>query len=151
MRLTNRRELYSAALLMIIGIGTAVEGASYNIGTLDRMGPGYFPVALGILLTLIGALLIATPSTEGEAEKTVFTRDQYRSWALVVFGLVVFIVLGHYLGLVPATFALVFISALADRTNSVKASLLLAAGTTVAAIGIFHYALQMQFPLFRWG
>jgi high-affinity Fe2+/Pb2+ permease len=64
---------------------------------------------------------------------------------------VAFIVLGEYGGLVPATFAIVFISALGDRNNSLKQAFWLSAGMVVIAVVIFWWALQMQFDLFRWG
>lgn len=151
MRRINRRDFYCGLLLMFIGIGAAAESLNYQIGTLARMGPGYLPLALGILLTLTGGVIMVTPSAEtGKGDPNMsISRDRIRPWALVTLGLIAFVVLGQHSGLVLATFALIFISALGDRTTSVKAALLLAAGVTVTAVGVFHYALQMQFPLFR--
>ena len=60
------------------------------------------------------------------------------------------IILGTYGGLVPATFSLVFISALGDHNNSVKQSFWLAVGVTAFTVAVFHYGMQMQFPLFTW-
>ncbi len=51
----------------------------------------------------------------------------------------------------PATFALVFISALGDRQHTLRSAALLAAGVTVLGVAVFSWALQLQFPLFRWG
>ena len=150
MRRINRNEFYCGLLLMFFGVGTAAESLSYQVGTLAKMGPGYFPFALGILLSLLGGIIMVAPSPEQAAERQPISRDQIRSWVLVTTGLIAFIILGHYAGLVPATFMLVFISALGDRTTSVKAAMLLSTGVTLAAVVIFHYALQMQFPLFRW-
>ena len=50
----------------------------------------------------------------------------------------------------PATFAAVFISALGDRTNSVRDAALLAAGITIAGVLIFSLGLKLSFPLFTW-
>lgn len=151
MRLTNKRELYSAGLMLFIGIGTTIGSLNYGIGTLARMGPGYFPLILGIVLILIGALIIATPLTEEDAAYEWSGGRQYRSWIIVIAGMLAFMILGKYGGLVPATFALIFMTALGDRSNSIKAAFALAAGVTIAAVGVFHYAMQMQFPLFTWG
>lgn len=147
----NKRELYCGLLLMFIGIGAAIGAQNYSVGSLARMGPGYFPLALGILLTLIGGVIMVTPSGDKSIQNPPISLEQVRTWGLVVVGVVLFVVLGQYAGLVPATFALIFISALGDRETSEKDAALLAAGVTLAAVGIFHYGLQMQFPLVRWG
>jgi hypothetical protein len=59
--------------------------------------------------------------------------------------------LGHYGGLLPATFAIVFISALGDRTNTIKQAVLLSIAMSAIAVVVFWWALQLQLPLFRWG
>ncbi|MFP3711527.1 tripartite tricarboxylate transporter TctB family protein, partial [Paraburkholderia sp. SIMBA_009] len=48
-------------------------------------------------------------------------------------------------------FAIVFISALGDRKNTVKQAFVLSLGMSVIAVVVFWWALQLQLPLFRWG
>ena len=45
--------------LMFVAVGAAaiVIAANYPLGTAARMGPGYFPRILGILLILLGSAL----------------------------------------------------------------------------------------------
>jgi hypothetical protein len=43
------------------------------------------------------------------------------------------------------------VSALGDRTATLKESAMLAAGITVAGAVLFSYVLKVPFPLFRWG
>lgn len=148
---TNKRELYSAGLMMLIGIGTTIGSLDYGLGTLARMQPGYFPLLLGVLLMLISALIIATPSTPEDESSEPASATHYRPWIFVAVGVVAFMVLGKFGGLVPATFTLIFLSAMGDRSNTVKAAFALAVGMTAMAVGVFHYAMQMQFPLFTWG
>ena len=64
---------------------------------------------------------------------------------------VAFIVLGKYGGLLPATFAITFISALGDRQNTIVKALILSLAMVAIALVVFWWALQMQFPLIRWG
>lgn len=151
MKLTNKRELYSAGLMMLIGIGTTIGSLNYDLGTLSRMGPGYFPLILGVLLMFISGLIIAAPHKEKNEEIESSRKGQYRSWVIVTTGILTFMLFGKYGGLVPATFTLVFISAFADRANSIKSALALATGVTITAVGVFHYAMKLQFPLFTWG
>lgn len=150
-RLTNRRELSSAGLMMLIGLGTAIGSLDYQTGTLSRMGPGFFPLMLGLLLVLVSLLIIVTPVSQEDEQAHLPLSRQIRPWTLVITGMVAFIILGKYGGLIPAAMALIFISAMGDKNNTVKGALILAIAVTAVSVGIFHYGMQMQFPLFRWG
>src|SRR5579883_288993 len=89
-----------------------------------RMGPGYMPTMLGILLVALGvaiagSALAAPPS----ADETILPEHpQWWGWACILAGPMLFILLGTYFGLLPATFACVFVSAMGDRTMTVKAA-----------------------------
>jgi len=78
-------------------------------------------------------------------------KDRLRGMACIIGGILAFMLVGQYGGLVPATFVLVFISALGDINNRIPSALILAAVVTVFGTLIFHWGLQLQFPLFRWG
>jgi len=74
-----------------------------------------------------------------------------RGGICIILGILAFLAFGKYFGLIPATFAIVFISALGDRSNSVVQALLLSLAMCVIAAVVFWWALQLQLPLFRWG
>lgn len=143
------KDRIGALLLLLMGIGVVAEGRSYNVGNLTRMGPGYFPVVLGIVLLGIGAFLLVTSWKEKGDEAPEI--PDLRGSVLILVGVLSFVVLGHYGGLVPATFAATTISAMGDRKNTLREAALLGAGMTVTSALLFHWALQMQFPLFTWG
>lgn len=154
----HKHKYYSAGFTLLIGVATALGSLDYSMGTMARMGPGYFPLLLGLLLALIGVLIAVTPDSpdeiQADAERepfNVIARRRLRPWGATVGGLIAFIVVGKYGGLVPATFALICMSALGDPKNSLKASFWLAVGVVSFAIVAFHYGLQLQFPLFSWG
>jgi hypothetical protein len=146
------RDYYAGGLMVLIGLFTVVVGRHYQLGTLTRMGPGYFPVALGVVLIGIGAMIALTARMGGGAEagEEVVRWPDPRGAVCILLGVVAFIVLGEHGGLVPATFASVFISALGDRSGTLKSSLILAAGVTLVGVLVFSYGLQVQFPLFTW-
>jgi len=50
------KDFWSGVLFIAIGVSTIVAGSKYTLGTAARMGPGYFPRILGILLIALGAL-----------------------------------------------------------------------------------------------
>lgn len=149
----NRREALGAAVLIVLGLAVAIQGSTYNIGTMARMGPGFFPVMLGVLLMFLGVLILFASglSLEEEEEDSFKGPSQWRGWIAILSGIVAFIILGQYGGLVPATFALVFMSAMGDRKHHLISALLLATFVTLLGVVIFSWGLELQFPLFRWG
>jgi hypothetical protein len=150
--LGNKRtkDYLGGALMVVLGLGVVLVGTCYKIGTLTRMGPGYFPVALGAILMLIGLAIAITARLSAGSEEKVLP-PEWRGWFCIGLSIVAFVVLGKYGGLVAASFAIVFISALGDRNNTVKAAFVLALAIVVVCITVFWWALQLQFPLFAWG
>lgn len=140
----------AAVLLLLLGLAVTIAGQRYQMGTLTRMGAGYIPVVLGVLLMVVGALIgLMAPAA---ARRTITAPSfEWRGWPCVLAGVLAFIVLGRYCGLLPATFGSVFISALGDRNNSVRTAFRLACLMVVIGFLIFSWALRLQFPLFIWG
>jgi len=150
--LSRRRDFLAGGLMMLLGLTAATAGAGYNIGTLQRMGPGFFPLALGVILTLLGVLIAGAGAAVGaEAEDSLPAEAQWRGWSCVIAGPLLFVLFAHYGGLLPATFACVFVSALGDRTARLRSSLVLAAGVTLLGAILFHLLLGVPLPLWSWG
>ena len=146
------REYYGGLLMVLIGLGAIVKGVKYHVGTLTQMGAGYFPVALGVILVGLGVWIAgAAYRTAPAPAGTDRAQLEWRGWLCILGGIVAFVVIGEYGGLLPATFAIVFISALGDRTNTWRSALVLAAGMSIVCVIVFWWALQVQFPLFAWG
>ena len=147
----HNKDYYGGSLMFVLGLGAILQGMTYQIGTLSHMGPGFFPVSLGAILALLGGAIAITAKGSVSKEEDVHLPPEWRGWLCIIFSIVAFVVLGQYGGLLPATFAVVFISALGDRQNSVMQAFVLAVALTVVCVVIFWWALQVQFPLFRWG
>lgn len=54
------QDLWAGILFVVAGAVAVVLSSEYPMGSPVRMGPGYFPRALGYLLVVIGALVILT-------------------------------------------------------------------------------------------
>jgi len=135
--------------MLIIGVAAAYQGSSYQVGTLQTMGPGFFPVTLGVALALIGAA-IAINGLRTRPPPAARVGAEWRGWFAIVVGVLSFIVVGKHLGLAPASFSVVLISALGDRQNSLKDVVLLALAIVVVCVLVFSVGLKVEFPLFTW-
>ena len=153
------KDRLGGALLVATGAAAVVAGVGYGMGSLREMGSGFYPVALGVLLALIGAVLFATASRDPDAHLATAPAEtahlagpvvQWRGWLCILGGALSFVVLGQHGGLVPASFVSVFVAALGDRNNSVRDAALLAALMTLLGVVVFHYGLHLLLPLFQW-
>jgi hypothetical protein len=149
----KKRDFYAGGLMTLIGAAVTLDSTTYDVGTMTHMGPGMFPLILGIVLTFIGVLIfgaaLATPL--GSDERILPEKREWRGWFCILAGPTLFIIFGEFLGMAPATFVCVFVSALGDRTATLKGSAILAAAVTFFGVLLFSYVLQLPFPIFRWG
>jgi len=152
------KDHYGALLLLALGAGVFALGLTYRMGNLNRMGAGYIPVVLGVLMMCVAVALGVTAAPPGKEKIShplpgdgTHKGPEWRGWLCILGGVGAFVVVGQYGGLMPATFASVFISAMGDRNNTVKGAAALGAALTVFCLIVFHYGLQMTFSLFQWG
>jgi hypothetical protein len=151
--LTQKKDYYAGGLMTLIGIGAVLEARHYNIGSLFHMGPGFFPIILGVVMTFLGILIagVAAMAPAVDDDQLIMPKPEWRAWACILAGPILFIFLGNWGGLIPATFACVFVSALGDRESTVKSAAILATGVTVCGVALFSYLLQVSIPMWRWG
>jgi hypothetical protein len=146
MQTERKREIAAGGVMALLGLGAAAKGASYSIGTLTDMGPGLFPVIVGMALVVVGGLIaLSSPADAGGHGEA--PRLDLRVWIYVLGGAALFIVLGSYAGLLPAIFLSVLVTAWADRSTTWRGSLVLAACVSAFGIALFVYVLHVQIPL----
>lgn len=150
---SKRTKDYLGGLLVAsVGAAAVIRGTEYSVGTLTRMGPGFFPVALGAILVVIGLIIIAQACFSAMPEGLhKALPPEWRGWLCIGTAIIAFVVVGSFFGLLPATFSLVFVSALGDRKNTLKSAATLAIAVMVVCVVVFWWALRMPFPLFSWG
>ena len=123
--LTSKRDFYAGGLMLLLGLGIALKGATYRPGTLMHMGPGFFPTALGVLLVILGITIAATalaPSAEGaeHSESILPEHPQWWGWFCILMSPVLFIFFGRYFGMAPGTFACVCIAAIRRQASDLE-------------------------------
>lgn len=144
------RDYYGGVGLIAVGLGAAMASLRYGIGSLTDMGAGFFPAALGGLLALLGLGIALGAGRAQEPVDAAPLALEWRGWLCIISSIVAFIVIGAHFGLLPATFAIVFISALGDRRNTVRRAALLASGISLLSVVLFWWALRVQMPLLLW-
>lgn len=149
----NRRDLAAGILMTLIGIGAMIQGAAYHVGSVTKMGPGFFPLSLGVIMAACGLVITITAQVSARLTETeeVSLPPEWIGWAAILGGIAAFVVVGQYGGLLPATFAIVFISAFGDRHNTFLSAATLALTMTAISVVVFWWLLKVQFPLLAWG
>lgn len=142
----NLREMAVAAAIAILGLYMVWEGRSYGIGSVREMGPGYFPVALGCVLTVLGAGLVL--AGRGEQRQESF---RLKPLLCIVGAMIAFGYLMPRTGFVPATIALVLLSVLADKGFRLWEVAVLLVVLPVLGYVIFVAVLGMPLDAVRWG
>lgn len=155
MRIKSQKDFWAGLMFMASGIAFAWGATNYTIGEGSRMGPGYFPLMLGILLALIGlfvvfeALVVETEDGE-KIGKWAWKPLFFIISANVIFG----ICLGGLprigipaMGLIVGIYALTFVAALAGEEFKVKEVVVLATALAILSYVAFIVLLKLQFPV----
>jgi putative tricarboxylic transport membrane protein len=142
MRVRNARDLLAGLLFIAFGAAFLVAAQNYEPGSARRMGPGYFPVVLSLVLIGIGLATVA----RGWLVPGAPVRDVAgKALALVTAAIVLFGLLVQGAGLAAAVVALVLVSALASRRFRPLPSLVLALALAAFSIAVFVRGLGLQF------
>ncbi len=142
----RHQDQFAGGVIVTIGVAALLIARSYQMGTLRAMGPGFFPIILAACLIVVGILIaLNREETVLDAhEPDGLEHPEYRGWACIVAGVAAFIMLAKPAGMLPATFACVFIAAMGDRTATWLRSFVFAAAIAFVGTAVFHYALQIQ-------
>jgi hypothetical protein len=142
----NQKNFATGLLYMAIGGGFAAGATFYNMGSADRMGPGYFPFWLGLLLAVIGAVvLFASLRTGTKADALPHLDWKALAWILLAVTLFGFLLMR--LGLVASLVILVLVSSRASHEFRWTGALLNALVLLAMCLGAFVYGLGLQLPL----
>ena len=146
MRIRHPKDFLTGLMFMLFGAAAIFFAADYNIGSAAKMGPGYFPFALGGLLAVLGAALLLRSVfwTKGSQTGPVF---QFKPLVLILSSVVLFGLLLLPLGLLVSTTLLVVVSSMASHEFRWKEALLNAAALIFIVWVVFVYGLDFQVPI----
>jgi hypothetical protein len=157
-KIKSQQDFFSGLMFMAVGIAFAWGATNYNVGEAARMGPGYFPLMLGVVLAAMGGFIVFE-SLVVETEDG----EPVGAWAWKPLGFIIAsnLAFGVMIGGLPSIglppfgmmvgiVVLTFIAALAgDRFNAKEVAVL----SVVLAIGsylAFILLLKLQFPVWPW-
>jgi hypothetical protein len=137
------KQLLSGLFFILLGGGAASLSLRHSLGTMTRMGPGYFPLLIGSLLALIG-VVVTIRSLLPAAENTPMERIAVRPLAILAAAVVAFALLLRPYGLVAAITALTAIGWTADRDRRLRELPVMIVVLCGIAYGVFVYALNIN-------
>ena len=161
-RLRPRSDADLIAGVVFIGFGLAfgIASSRYDIGSLLRMGPGYFPLVVATLLVVLGVVIAVKAyvapdlahledyeGPEEDQEGLAFERVRWQPTVLLIGAAIFFAATVDGLGLLPATFGTAVIAAFARPGARPVRALAVTVGLTVACWVIFVVLLQLRLSL----
>ena len=146
-KIKSPEDFWSGLMFIGFGILVVIISRGYPMGSAMRMGPGYFPRALGYILIVLGVIISVTSfKSEGEGiEPFAFRPMILLSAALAFFGWAI-----ECVGFIPALFGLIVISAVSGREFKWKEVLIMIVVLITVSWAIFIFGLELHFPLFWW-
>jgi len=145
MKIKRPKDFWSGVMFIVSGLFFAVWAKEfYQMGTAVRMGPAYFPFVLGGLLTALGLIvLLGSLATQGPP----VPKFHFRPLVLITVAIVLYGYLMKPLGLVLATAALVYVSALGGHEFKWKEVTVLFVILIIFSVLVFVKGLTLPFPL----
>lgn len=155
MKIKSQRDFFSGLMFLAIGIAFAWGATTYHVGRADRMGPGYFPLMLGIVLAALGGFIIFQSLVIETEDGEPIGPWAWKPLGFVIAANLLFgVLLGGlpsikvpYLGMVASIIGLTFVASLAGDRFSVKEVTILSIVLAVGSWLAFVVLLKLQLPL----
>ena len=155
MRIKSQKDFFAGLMFTAIGGAFAIGATTYTVGEGARMGPGYFPLMLGILLAVLGLFIVMESLMVETEDGEKIGPWAWRPLGFIIGANVLFgVLLGGLpsigvppMGLIVAIFGLTFVAALAGDEFNAKEVAVLATVLAVGSYLAFVLLLRLQFPV----
>lgn len=146
MRIRKQTDFFSGLMFIAVGLAFSLVARGYTMGTAARMGPGYFPFWLGILLALLGAV-VAVGAISGKEEPDRIARVDVRTVLWVLGSVVLFALVLRPLGMVLSVVVLVLVSSMASHEFTWRGAVTNAVVLVAISLVAFVYGINLQMPV----
>ncbi len=142
----NHRDLWAGVMFFAMGVIFMALSQQYQIGTAAKMGPGFFPAALGGILAVLGAIIFIGAFSRSN-QKLRIEAVGWREIIMILGSVALFGFLLPTMGVVVALVVMIFVSALAGHDFRLRDTLI-----SIVVLAVFSYVafvkgLELQFPL----
>lgn len=139
------KDILAGAVIIALGLAFAIGALAYEVGDPLRMGPGYMPLALGLILVGLGIGVVIKGFLAGEGE--AIGAVDWRAMALLTAALLFFGLTVRGLGVAPALLGATLLAALSRSRTPLLEVVLISVGLTVLSVVLFIFVLQLRVPL----
>ena len=155
MRIKSQQDFFAGLMFCIIGAAFGFGATTYTVGEGARMGPGYFPLMLGVVLAILGAFIIFEALVVETEDGEPIGRWAWKPLVFIIGANLAFgILLGGLpkiglpsMGMIVAIYALTIISSLAGNEFEWKGVLVLATILSIGSWVAFIWLLKLQIPV----
>ena len=155
MNIKSQKDFFSGLMFAVIGGAFAYGATSYTIGTGARMGPGYFPLVLGVMLALLGSAVMFKALVVETVDGEKIGKWAWKPLFYIIAGNLLFgILLGGLpslklpaMGLIAAIFGTTIVVSKAGETFDLKEVLVLSTVLSIGSYMAFVVLLKLQFPV----
>lgn len=147
MRINVKQDLIGGTCVLVVGLIAAIHTVtSYDIGTPASMGPGFFPLSLGILLVFFGfSICIA-----GWRSNSVDVVFEFQPFLAICLAIAAFALILPTFGLLPAVCILVVVSLMAQKLPGILKTTAITVSIMIVAFLIFRIGLNIPLPILIW-
>jgi hypothetical protein len=146
LKLRSNKDFWAGMMFFITGAGAMFIARTYPYGTTLRMGPGYFPRVLSVILIAFGLFVMVRGLRNFEKIQGNWS---IRALIVLPLSMVLFGVLMELAGFIPALAGLIFVSAASGREFKFKEVLLLTVLLSVMSVAMFIWGLGLPYPLIK--
>jgi len=155
MNIKSQKDFFSGLMFMVVGVAFAWGASTYTIGNGARMGPGYFPLLLGILLAIMGGLIAFKALVVETMDGDPIGKFAWKPLFFIILANLVFgACIGGLpsiglppMGLIVGIYLLTIIASNAGDEFSLKGVLVLATILAALSYVAFILLLKLQFPV----
>jgi hypothetical protein len=136
-------QVAGAVVTIAVGVLGAVLALGYGLGSLDRPGPGLWPFAISVVITVLGLALLVGGRQATDTER--FSRSSL----IPAGGIATFIGLGALMPVIGFEIPSLLLCAIWLRLlggESWRSTVLVSVGTVAAFYALFIYGLRVPLP-----
>ena len=155
MKIKSQKDFFSGLMFTSVGVAFALGASTYSVGEGSRMGPGYFPLVLGILLAALGGFIIFESLVVETEDGEPIGSWSWKPLGFIIGSNVVFGILLAGLprfgipsfGLIVGIYALTFVASMGGDEHNWKEVVVLSTILAIMSYLAFIVLLKLQFPV----